>query len=284
MIGKLWFFLLAKVRVFALVAVILVGAGTVRIIDAYVPEFGPATDAFIARIALFLASLPSIEPLADQNDIETGTTLAERLIGLFSFRADGSSDDDRLLTGSTAEAADASSAPSADPDGVPEKNDAALPRSPTEELILKKLSERREALDKREEELNNREALLKASELRISERIKELKVLEADLKAKIDSRNEQLLSLKPLVTMYEAMKPKDAAQVFENLEYATLVELVAAMNPRKVSDVVAVMEPKLASRVTKDLATRGKASATVPDNSAAIMDKATELPDLTKAN
>jgi flagellar motility protein MotE (MotC chaperone) len=139
-------------------------------------------------------------------------------------------------------------------------------------------------LDRREEELNNREALLKASELRITQRISELKVLEADLKAKIDSRNEQLVSLKPLVTMYEAMKPKDAAQVFENLEYPTLVELVAAMNPRKVSDVVAVMEPKLASRVTKDLATRGKSSVTVPDNSAAILDKATELPDLPQQN
>lgn len=151
-------------------------------------------------------------------------------------------------------------------------------------MILQKLKEQREVLDKREEELNSREALLKASELRLTKRISELKALEADLKAKIEGQNEKLVSLKPLVTIYEAMKPKDAAQVFENLEYGTLVELVAAMNPRKVSDVVAVMEPKLASRVTKDLATRGRSSVTVPDNSELALDKAAELPDVSKAN
>lgn len=298
MIRTLALFAFSKLRLFALVAIVLVGAGSLRTIDEFVPDFSEKVDEFVAQASHMLHEalrFGETDNVADAEAASRPEGLATRLSRLFSFRADSPTSDDALVTGSTAEAADKM----AEPATASGSAEAVIPgdagagagkglmersRSQTEELILQKLGERRELLDKREEELNNREALLKASELRITQRIAELKVLEADLKAKIDSRNEQLVSLKPLVVMYEAMKPKDAAQVFENLEYATLVELVAAINPRKVSDVVAVMEPKLASRVTKDLATRGRANVTVPDNSAAILDKATELPDLPQPN
>ena len=300
MIKALAFFAFSKLRIFGLLAIVLLGAGSFRAVNELVPDFSKNADEFAFRASQLLSTALGYGESPDVDGAENASTpdgLANRLVNLFAFRAENPTSDDALLTGSTAEAADkkpdiASSAGlaeavipgSGDADTSASKELSERSRSSTEELILQKLGERREMLDRREEELNNREALLKASELRITQRISELKVLEADLKAKIDSRNEQLVSLKPLVTMYEAMKPKDAAQVFEKLEYATLVELVAAMNPRKVSDVVAVMEPKLASRVTKDLATRGKSSVTVPDNSAAILDKATELPDLPQQN
>ena len=282
MIFGLGKFVFSRVRVFALAALILFCAGAVRAGAYFAPEFLGSADAALSRVVKLFSK-------TDELGLSSGASLADKIAALVQFRGENGPDDDTLLTGSTAEAADALSAGALPPDAMgpttPESQEEALrAKSPTEDMLLKKLGERREFLDKREEELNNREALLKASEIRITQRIAELKLLEVDLKAKIDQRNEMLVSLKPLVIMYEAMKPKDAAQVFENLEYSTLVELVAAMNPRKVSDVVAVMEPKLASRVTKELATRGKASVTVPDNSAANLDKAAELPDVPKVN
>ncbi|MFM8701261.1 MAG: MotE family protein [Hyphomicrobiales bacterium] len=299
MIRAVAFFTFSKLRLFILVAILLLGVGTFRAADHLVPNFSEKADEFATHTSQLIAQALSFGAAAAVDGSESGSIydgLADRLAKLLSSGGENRNGDDSLLTGSTAEAADTKEG-SGVPAGLTEaaagpgeaggssgKEPTERTRSSTEQLILQKLGERRELLDRREEELNNREALLKASELRITQRIAELKVLEADLKAKIDSRNEQLVSLKPLVTMYEAMKPKDAAQVFENLEYATLVELVAAMNPRKVSDVVAVMEPKLASRVTKDLATRGRSSVTEPDNSAEILDKATELPDLPKAD
>jgi flagellar motility protein MotE (MotC chaperone) len=56
--------------------------------------------------------------------------------------------------------------------------------------------------------------------------------------------------MKSLVTIYETMKPKDAARVFDRLDIRDLVQVVNAMNPRKVSDVIAAMSPDVAQKLT----------------------------------
>lgn len=59
--------------------------------------------------------------------------------------------------------------------------------------------------------------------------------------------NEQLASL---VSLYEGMKPKAAAAVFDKLDTGTLLELAGHMNPRKLSPIMAAMDPDKASRIT----------------------------------
>lgn len=59
--------------------------------------------------------------------------------------------------------------------------------------------------------------------------------------------SEQLAAL---VALYEGMKPKSAAAVFDKLETGTLLELAGHMNPRKLSPILAAMDPDKASRIT----------------------------------
>ena len=59
--------------------------------------------------------------------------------------------------------------------------------------------------------------------------------------------SEQLAAL---VSLYEGMKPKAAAAVFDKLDGGTLLELAEHMNPRKLSPIVAAMDPDKASRIT----------------------------------
>ena len=54
--------------------------------------------------------------------------------------------------------------------------------------------------------------------------------------------------------MYETMKPKDAARVFDRLGLDVLVPVVQQMNPRKMSDVLAAMSPERAEKLTVALA------------------------------
>jgi flagellar motility protein MotE (MotC chaperone) len=54
--------------------------------------------------------------------------------------------------------------------------------------------------------------------------------------------------------MYETMKPKDAARVFDRLGLDVLVPVVQQMNPRKMSDVLAAMSPDRAEKLTVALA------------------------------
>ena len=56
--------------------------------------------------------------------------------------------------------------------------------------------------------------------------------------------------------MYENMKPKDAARIFDRLDMKILVEVSTQMNPRKMSEVLAQMSPDAAQRLTVELANR----------------------------
>ena len=59
--------------------------------------------------------------------------------------------------------------------------------------------------------------------------------------------------------MYENMKAKDAAKVFDRLNMRVLVEVVNAMNPRRMSDILGQMTPEVAERLTIEIANRSGA-------------------------
>jgi flagellar motility protein MotE (MotC chaperone) len=61
--------------------------------------------------------------------------------------------------------------------------------------------------------------------------------------------------------MYESMKPKDAARVFDRLGLDVLVPVVQQMNPRKMSEVLAAMAPDRAEKLTVALATSGRTAS-----------------------
>jgi flagellar motility protein MotE (MotC chaperone) len=135
---------------------------------------------------------------------------------------------------------------------------AALP-SGAERALLERLGERREELDGRARELEMRERLLNSAEKKLEGRIEELRTLEekGGDPAQKAQQNEQA-ALKNVVIMYEAMKPKDAARVFDRLPHEVLVPVVLQMNPRKMAEVLAAMSPESAEKLTIALATRGR--------------------------
>jgi flagellar motility protein MotE (MotC chaperone) len=56
--------------------------------------------------------------------------------------------------------------------------------------------------------------------------------------------------------MYESMKPKDAARVFDRLEMSVLFEIASQIAPRKMSDILGLMSPEAAERLTTEMARR----------------------------
>ncbi len=74
--------------------------------------------------------------------------------------------------------------------------------------------------------------------------------------------------LRNIVTMYETMKPKDAARVFDRLNHEVLVPIVLAMNPRKMAEVLAVMQPETAERLTVALANKARGTGDKQANAA----------------
>ncbi|OEO32195.1 hypothetical protein VW23_012780 [Devosia insulae DS-56] len=126
----------------------------------------------------------------------------------------------------------------------------------SESELLGRLGERRDSLDAREKELEMRMALVEAAEKRLDERTATLKAIEAKINALVDEKkaaeNEQFASI---VAMYETMKPKEAATIFNQLDMGVLMRVAKAMNPRKMAPVLARMDPMKAKSLTAGLAT-----------------------------
>ncbi|SFJ26662.1 Flagellar motility protein MotE, a chaperone for MotC folding [Bosea sp. OK403] len=138
--------------------------------------------------------------------------------------------------------------------------------SPAERAILERLGERREEIDARIRELEMRERLLDTAEKKLDGRVGDLKQLEDKVDGpKRKPAEDELKAIKNLVIMYETMKPKDAARVFDRLGLDVLLPVVQQMNPRKMSDVLAAMAPDRAEKLTVALAT----SARAPERSTA---------------
>lgn len=128
-----------------------------------------------------------------------------------------------------------------------------------ERAILERLQQRREELDARAHELDLRESLIEGAEKRIEARLGELKEIEGRIKSETDQKEQaEVTRLKDLVSMYQNMKPRDAAKIFDGLEMDVLVSVTSQINPRQMSEILAQMTPAVAEHLTVELANRAR--------------------------
>ncbi len=140
--------------------------------------------------------------------------------------------------------------------------------SPSERAILERLQSRRQELEARAREIDIRESLLKAAEKRVEARVEELKAIESRITTVNQQKSEtDAARFKGIITMYEGMKPKDAAKVFDRLEMPVLFEIASQIAPRKMADILGLMSAEAAERLTVEMARRAGTdkSASAPD-------------------
>jgi flagellar motility protein MotE (MotC chaperone) len=140
--------------------------------------------------------------------------------------------------------------------------DRQAPSSTAERALLQRLQERRQEIEARAREIEIRENLLKSAEDRLQARSGELQATENQANAAAQKKEEaDAARFKNVVAMYENMKAKDAAKIFDRLDIKILVDIAAQINPRRMSDIVAQMQPENAERLTVELAGRSSATA-----------------------
>jgi flagellar motility protein MotE (MotC chaperone) len=123
--------------------------------------------------------------------------------------------------------------------------------------LLARLGDRRGELDAREKELDMRMALVEAAEKRLEERTAALKALEAQINALVEEKkSDEKEQFTAIVAMYETMKPKEAATLFNALDNETLLRVARAMSPRKMAPILAKMDPMKAKTLTAGMARR----------------------------
>jgi flagellar motility protein MotE (MotC chaperone) len=125
----------------------------------------------------------------------------------------------------------------------------------SQQQLLERLTTRRTELEKYEQDLALRAAIVDAAEKRIEERAATLEALEAQISKLVDQRTEmETGQFAGIVAMYETMKPKDAALIFNNLEMEVLLRVAKTMSPRKMAPILAEMDPARAQELTVKMA------------------------------
>lgn len=120
---------------------------------------------------------------------------------------------------------------------------------------LQQLAARRQELDEREQLLDMRAELNGRTEERLDQQIGRLAALKERIEALVTDLDEaEELKLARLVKIYETMKPKAAAEIFNRLDIPVLLHVVERMKEAKSAVVLGKMDPAIAKRVTTELA------------------------------
>lgn len=180
-------------------------------------------------------------------------------------------------------------APSAEGAGQPAAANAPPPRvcapsadalakeaglSPAELRVLQSLGARRGQLDQREQDIDVQLQLLAAAEAKLDAKMKALTGLKGDISSLLGQVDAQKQAeVDRLVTVYQGMKPKDAAARMTLLSDEVRLPIAAKMKERALSQILANMSPGDAKILTERLASR-MANPAVEKGKAAIADNA----------
>ncbi len=117
--------------------------------------------------------------------------------------------------------------------------------------LFEDLKKRRATLEAQERELGVREALLKAAQQEINQKYQELIAVRTDIQGLLKQQtDEEKARINSLVKIYEGMKPKDAARIFNTLDADVLLQVVSRMSERKSAPIIASMDPPRARNLT----------------------------------
>ena len=159
----------------------------------------------------------------------------------------------------------------AKPDGVVVYPDQTAPVSASERAILERLQARRQELEAaRPRSRHSREpAQVGRKAHRREGRGTEGGRSRGSTTATGQKAETDAARFKGIITMYEGMKPKDAAKVFDRLEMSVLFEIASQIAPRKMSDILGLMTPEAAERLTVELARRAGSDKSVSASASA---------------
>jgi flagellar motility protein MotE (MotC chaperone) len=160
-------------------------------------------------------------------------------------------------------------APACAPSAAELAKEAGL--SPAELQVLQSLGNRRGELDQREQSLDTQVQLIAAAEAKLDSRIKDMNSLKQNIQDLLGQADaQQNAETDRLITVYEKMKPKDAAARMTLMDDSVRLPMAAKMKPAALALILAQMPPEDAKNLTEKLAQRVSGSQAVASAQAAL--------------
>jgi flagellar motility protein MotE (MotC chaperone) len=146
--------------------------------------------------------------------------------------------------------------------------------SPAELRVLQSLGQRRGQLDQREQDIDVQLQLLSAAEGKLDAKMKALNGMKGEIQGLLGQADAQKdVEALRMVTVYSAMKPKDAAARMSVLDDSVRLPIASKMKERTLSMILANMSPndakilteRLANRLSADAIAKGRAALAAAD-------------------
>lgn len=126
------------------------------------------------------------------------------------------------------------------------------PPTCTDPLLREAINEQKTDTAARQHRIRETEAVLTATEARVGTQIKRLNAVKHDVEALMTQRsNLQQEDLRRMVAIYEAMKPRDAARILNDLETDIVVDVLDRIPERRAAPILAEMADIKAREVTR---------------------------------
>ena len=121
--------------------------------------------------------------------------------------------------------------------------------------VARTLQRRRAEILELEARLALREAAVRAAEADVVAQIERLEAFQLELEALVGAAEaEEEERLQQLVKMYESMRAKSAAAIFDQLELSVILAVAKRMREARMAAILAAMNPSRARVVTTELA------------------------------
>lgn len=170
----------------------------------------------------------------------------------------------------TPEAADVAQGAQAEPQAetqIPVSANCAVETSFAEEVgasaseyrVLSSLQARRKEIEALAEEADTRIQLAAAAEKSVEERIAKLKQIKGEVQALLGQLGEEEEKrIAGLVSMYQAMKPDDAARILSVLEPETAMMVASRLDDRALAAILSEMPTENAKGLTEQMAAQAR--------------------------
>ncbi|HJK87441.1 MAG TPA: hypothetical protein QKA14_01110 [Candidatus Megaira endosymbiont of Hartmannula sinica] len=123
-----------------------------------------------------------------------------------------------------------------------------------EAILIKKISKRKQDIEKINQNLVNKENMLKIAEDKLNKKAQQMQDMQDKLNEIADQYNYQKdQRILNLVKIYESMRPRDAASIFNDLDEDILLKVALGMKPSKIASIMSYMDTTKAKNLSLDM-------------------------------
>lgn len=131
--------------------------------------------------------------------------------------------------------------------------------APSEVEILQNLRQKSKEIEAKEEELMIKESSLKAISQTLDTKLQALAKMQEQLTKIADQyEGDENNKVDRIVKVYENMKPKEAARIFNEMQITILLPVADRMKEQKLAAIIADMDPIKAKDLTTSIANKSR--------------------------